>query len=211
MHNETGQEVHQNYTVFLKKFLFGSNGPFWAQKWWILRTLDLLLGFLHSGRGNEVDQNYSKDFSKKFLFKAIGSFLTQKMTSDRQMVQKWWVSYLWICFREFFLIFTVKGAKNCMEITLIVFPERVFFGTNRSFLAQEWCILIYLHLLWGLFFKFCTMKGGQGVKESYIKGFSEQVHVLVNGPFWAQNWCIVVTQDFNFTEWGGPKGTWKLH
>ena len=110
---------------------------------------------------------------------------------------------------NFFKFLQSKG--NCMEITLIVFPERVFFGTNRSFLAQEWCILISLHLLWGLFFKFCTMKGGQGVKESYIKGFSEQVHVLVNGPFWAQNWCIVVTQDFNFTEWGGPKGTWKLH
>ena len=112
---------------------------------------------------------------------------------------------------NFFLIFTIKGAKNCIEIVLIVFPERVFFGTNRSILAQEWCILISLHLLWGFFFKFFTMKGGQGVKESYIKGFSEQVHVLVNGPFWAQNWRIVVTQDFNFTKWARPKDTWKLH
>ena len=112
---------------------------------------------------------------------------------------------------NFFKIFTIKGAKNCMEIAWIVFPERVFFGTNRSFLAKEWCIVISLHLLWGFLKKIFTMKGGQGVKESYIKGFSKQVHVLVNGPFWAQNWCIVVTQDFNFTKWGGPKGTWKLH
>ena len=28
-----------------KKFLFGANGPFWAQKWCILVTLDLLQEF----------------------------------------------------------------------------------------------------------------------------------------------------------------------
>ena len=43
LHSEKGQEVHGNHiTGFLKKFSFGANEPFWAQKWRILITLDPL-------------------------------------------------------------------------------------------------------------------------------------------------------------------------
>ena len=34
------QMIISVFMIFPKRFLFGTNGPFWAQKWWILITLD---------------------------------------------------------------------------------------------------------------------------------------------------------------------------
>ena len=43
LHNQGSQKVHGNYiNSFSEKFSFGANGPFWAQKWRILITLDPL-------------------------------------------------------------------------------------------------------------------------------------------------------------------------
>ena len=67
---------------------------------------------------------------------------------------------------------TMKGAKRDMEIILMVFLKKIFWG-NLVILAQKWCVLITLDLLEG-FLKILDSERGKEVSENFISCFSRK-------------------------------------
>ena len=69
-------------TGFMKKFLFGANGPFWAQKWCILITVDPLQVFFSKFCTVKGANRYMKVilmvFTKKTFVQGNGPFWVQK-------------------------------------------------------------------------------------------------------------------------------------
>ena len=71
--------------TFQKKFLLKANGPFWAQKWHILITLDPLQEFfkiLQNEKCQEVDESNNNGLYQEFCSKQMGHFGPEKGTSS---------------------------------------------------------------------------------------------------------------------------------
>ena len=76
-------------------------------------------------------------FLKKILFRGNGPFRTKNGTS----------SQLWICRQDHF---TILQNEREMEIRMVSLKKNVIWG-SLVFLAQKWCILITLDLLFFYF------------------------------------------------------------
>ena len=92
--------------IFQKNFLLGANGPFYAQKWHILITLDPLSEFFFN------------------FFHGKWAILDLEMAHPHSNG---------LALRIFLKFCRMKGANRCMKILLVVFREKNSFWAIWSF------------------------------------------------------------------------------
>ena len=102
-----------------KKKMIGANGPFWAQKWCMLITLNPLSEFfkiLHIGKGQQKDESTNGLFQRNFVhdkWAILGTKMAHPHNSGSAV-------------RMFLKFCRMKGASRYMKILLVIFREKHF-------------------------------------------------------------------------------------
>ena len=150
---------------FLKKFLFGANGSFLAQKWQILITPHncpdrIFLKFCIVEGANGEWKLYEWFFQNKIILgrRVYGLRMVWLHNSGYTLSFFYLFFFVFFFFFFFFWFTTVKGAKKYMRLTLKLFPKNAWFKFNGPFLTQNHTVSakLWIHS------KFFTLKRATG-------------------------------------------------
>ena len=163
---------------FSEKILVCAKGPFWAQKWRILKTLDPRLIFLKKfcimTGANRQMKIVLMIFPKKLLFGANGPF----------WAPRWCIIITLDQLQDFFKNFA-PVADRYTKIILMAVLKKILFGANGPFRTQN-CASSQLWICRKNYFTTLHNERGQERHENYINGFSEENHIHGNLVILAQ-------------------------